>query len=645
MRFKGATGGGLAMVFAVSVAAAHAHATTTTPSIDELNSLSIEQLGDIQVTSVTKTAEPIRQAPAAIFVITHDDILRSGATSVPEMLRLAPNLQVEQTSASKYVITARGLNGNTADQNFTNKLLVLIDGRSVYTPLYSGVYWDMQDVLPDNIDRIEVISGPGATLWGANAVNGVINIITRRAEETQGAQVDIGGGNLQRSASLQYGGKIGGDISYRVYAKTFYGADTVTEANTNANDHWTKPQGGFRLDWTPSKADSFTVQGDGYEGPQAELGAPDEIITGANVSGRWNHAWQNGSALQVQAYWDRTARETQADGGSFRLDSYDLDVQHSFALGRRNEFVWGGGVRISQFRIDGSSALFFSPPNRTLNLSNLFAQDTLSVTKTVHLILGLKVEQDPYSKAVLLPNVRLSWTPSDTVMLWTAASQAVRSPTPFDRDVVEKSGGTVLLAGDAAFKPERLTAFEAGARAQPFDNVSFSASAYYNVYDALKTIELTPITLLPLTWGNKMEGYTYGLEAWGEIKLAAWWRLSPGINLISEHLTFSQGATAAALVGVEQAGDDPQTQASLKSSMDIGRNVALDANLRYASDLPNPKLPAYTELNLRLGWNVNEHLILSLSGFNLLHARHQELPGTEANAVPRSVFAEMRVRF
>ena len=502
----------------------------------------------------------------------------------------------------------------------------------------------MQDVLPDNIDRIEVVSGPGATLWGANAVNGVINIITRKAGETQGALVDIGGGNLQRGASLQYGGKIAGDLSYRVYAKTFYDSDTVTAANANANDHWTKPQGGFRLDWTPSKADSFTVQGDGYEGPQAELGAPDEIITGANVSGRWNHAWQNGSALQVQAYWDRTARETQANGGSFRLDSYDLDVQHSFALGRRNEFVWGGGMRLSQFRIDGTSALLFSPPNRTLNLSNLFAQDTVSVTKTLHLILGLKVEQDPYSKAVLLPNVRLSWTPSDTVMLWTAASQAVRSPTPFDRDVVEKSGPTVLLKGDSGFKPERLTAFEAGARAQPFANVSFSASAYYNIYDDLKSIELTPVTLFPLTWGNGIEGYTYGLEAWGEIKLAPWWRLSPGINLISEHLTFAKGDPGA-LIGILQVADDPQTQASLKSSMDIGHNLALDADLRYASDLPNPKLPAYTELNLRLGWNVNEHLILSLSGFNLLHARHQELPGSEANAVPRSVFAEMRVRF
>jgi iron complex outermembrane receptor protein len=632
------------MVFAASIVAAHAHATTTTPSIDDLNNLSIEQLGDIQVTSVTKTAEPIRQAPAAIYVITHDDITRSGATSVPEMLRLAPNLQVEQTSASKYVITARGLNGNSADQNFTNKLLVLIDGRSVYTPLYSGVYWDMQDVLPDNIDRIEVISGPGATLWGANAVNGVINIITRKAGETQGALVDIGGGNLQRSASLQYGGKIGGDISYRVYAKTFYDADTVTAANTNASDHWSKPQAGFRLDWTPSKADSFTVQGDGYQGPQAELGAPDEVITGADVSGRWNHAWQNGSALQVQAYWDRTARETQANGGSFRLDSYDLDVQHSFAIGQRNDFVWGGGVRISQFRIDGTSSLFFSPPNRALNLSNLFAQDTLAVTKTVHLILGLKVEQDPYAKAVLLPNVRLSWTPNDDFMLWTAASQAVRSPTPFDRDVIEKSGSTVLLMGDSTFKPERLSAFEAGARAQPFANVSFSASAYYNIYDDLKSIEFTPVTLFPLTWGNGIEGYTYGLEAWGEIKLTPWWRLSPGINLISEHLTFDKGDPGA-LIGILQVGDDPQTQASLKSSMDIAHNVALDADLRYASALPDPSLPAYTELNMRIGWTVTPRLVLSLSGFNLLHARHLELPGSEANAVPRSVFAEMRVRF
>ena len=632
------------MICVTWIMAAPAHAITTTPTIDELSNLSIEELGDIQVTSVAKLAEPVREAPAAIYVITHDDIIRSGATSVPEMLRLAPNLQVQQSGASKYVITARGLSGAVADQTFTNKLLVLIDGRSVYTPLYSGVYWDMQDVLPENIDRIEVISGPGATLWGANAVNGVINIITRKSSDTQGGLLDIGAGNLERSYSLQYGGRVASDLSYRVYAKTFYDSPTVTAAGTGANDGWTKPQAGFRLDWTPSAANTVTVQGDGFQGSESQLGAADESIVGANLSARWNHAWQDGSALQVQAYFDREGRETQAGGGSFVLNTFNLDVQHSFALGDRNEFVWGGGVRSTLEKIDGTASLLFRPSDRSLNLADLFGQDTVSLSSKTKLVLGLKLEDDPYSGPALLPNGRLSWTPNNAIMLWTAVSQAIRSPTPFDTDVIEKSGGAVLLTGDAAFKPEKLTAFELGARAQPSANVSFSASAYYNVYDNLKSIELTPVTLFPLSWGNGIKGYTYGLEAWGEIKVAPWWRLSPGFNLISEHLTFASGSTGS-LLGVAQVGDDPQGQASLKSSMDLGRNVALDADLRYAGALPDPKLPAYTELNLRLGWNLSRRLQLSLSGFNLLHAYHQELPAAEANAVPRSFYAEMRLRF
>ncbi len=521
---------------------------------------------------------------------------------------------------------------------------MLIDRRSVYTPLYSGVYWDMQDVLAEDVDRIEVISGPGATLWGANAVNGVINIITRSASETQGAVLTVGGGNQQRGASVQYGGKIGDSLAYRAYAKTFYANDTLTAANAGAGDHWTKPQIGLRMDWTPSKADTVTLQADGYQGPQAQLGAPDEVITRANVSGRWTHNWSNGSALQIQSYFDRTARETQQDGGSFMVNTYDFDAQHSFTLAGRHEIVWGGGVRVSDFRIDGTTSLFFRPRNRVLTLGNLFVQDTIALTSKLRLTVGIKGENDPYSGVVLLPNLRLAFTPSNAWTLWAAASQAVRAPTPFDRDVVERSGGVTLLRGDPDFRTEKLTAYELGVHSQPAANISFSASAYYNLYDDLKSIELTPVVFFPLTWGNNIEGYTYGLEAWSDIKVASWWRLSPGFSLISEHLTFSPGATGAA-VGVLQVANDPQEQATLKSSIDIGKDVSFDAALRYAGALPNPKLPAYTELNLRVGWNVTRHIQLAISGYNLLHAQHQELPAPTANAIPRSVYAEARLRF
>ncbi len=274
-----------------------------TPSrVEDLRDLSIDQLSQVQVTSVSKSPEALSDAASAIYVITHDDIVRSGSISIPEILRLAPNLDVVQTSASSYIITARGFSGNISDQNFTNKLLVLIDGRSVYTPLFSGVYWDMQDVTVEDIDRIEVISGPGATLWGANAVNGVINIVTRKSSQTQGGVIDLAAGSLGSSLTVQYGGRIGDDLTYRVYAKTFNDYDTLTATGRRAGDAWSKPQGGFRLDWTPTTADTVTLQGDGYKGAENQPGQPNQDIAGGDVLGRWNHVFTNGSDLQVQAY-------------------------------------------------------------------------------------------------------------------------------------------------------------------------------------------------------------------------------------------------------------------------------------------------------------------------------------------------------
>ncbi|WP_162136384.1 TonB-dependent receptor plug domain-containing protein, partial [Caulobacter sp. AP07] len=299
--------------------------------------LSIEELGEIQVTSVSKRAEPVREAPSAIYVITHDDIVRSGARTVPEMLRLAPNLQVQQFSASRYIITARGFNGNEAAQNRTNKLLVLIDGRSVYTPLYSGVYWDMQDVLPADIDRIEVVSGPGATLWGANAVNGVINITTRKSGDSQGGFLEAGGGSRERSISLRYGGRLGENLTYRVYVRDLKADSMGTIAADGSADHdLSRTQGGFRLDWTPASGSALTLLGDVYDGES------DNGLAGRNLLARWTRLGDGGAELQVQAYYDRAVRR-----GVFKVDTYDVDVRHSFDLGARQAVVWGGGFRHS----------------------------------------------------------------------------------------------------------------------------------------------------------------------------------------------------------------------------------------------------------------------------------------------------------
>jgi iron complex outermembrane recepter protein len=610
---------------------------------NDINQMSIEQLANVAITSVSKTAEPLSDAASAVYVISHDDVIRSGATSLPEMLRLAPNLEVMQTSPSNYVITARGFNGNAADQNFSDKLLVLIDGRSVYSPLYSGVYWDMQDVLPEDVERIEVISGPAGALWGANAVNGVINIVTRKASDTQGGYLDLGVGDEESSVAAQYGGKFDDDVAYRVYAKDFYQRALDSSPGVSAHDGWAKPQAGFRLDWTP-ESDTVTLEGDLYGGAEAQLGAPNQVIGGGNITASWQHPLEENSNLQVLTYYDETERSTE-NGGGFILNTYDFEVQHNFSLGGWNNIVWGAGERIDQYRItddiSSASSLLFIPPARTLNLADIFAQDRIPITGKVELTLGLKLEDDPYSGWSPMPNARLGWKVTDTDLLWMAVSRAIRSPTPFDVDVSEKLGSATFLTGNPDFLPEEVTAYEAGYRGQISSPLSFSLSLFDNVYDHLKSIALNSNPAIPLEWGNTIEGHVYGLESWATYQAADWWRLSAGFNLQHENLVFAPGAVQ--VLGVSQEGDDPHHQASLRSSMDLMDRVTFDADFRDVGALPDPKVPEYVELNARLAWHATDRLDVSLSGFNLLHGQHVEyLPGDE---IRRNFFLETRWRF
>ena len=440
-------------------------------SVEALRGLSIEQLADVEVTSVSRTAQALVDAPAAIYVITHEDIVRSGASRLPDILRLAPNLEVFQTGANRFVITARGFGGADADQSYANKLLVMIDGRSVYAPLFSGVYWDMQDVPPDSIERIEVISGPGAAMWGANAVNGVINIITRPAADTGGGVIDADIGDHERGIGLQYGGRIGSTLAYRLYGRDYRYADSVGPAGERVHDHGSAPQAGGRLDWTPGPADRLTVQGDVYRGVEVQPGASDETISGANVLSRWAHTFAGGATLQTQAYWDRTSRASEG-GGSFRVDTFDLDVQSTFALGPLNQVVAGAGARRSNYDIRGTSSLFFSPPKGDLDLINGFVQDSFYLSDALTLVGGVKLEGDPYSGLSVLPSLRVSWRADPALMVWGAMSRAVRAPTPFDTDVVEKVGPLVFLTGAPRFRTETLTAYEAGTRLRPSPRLS-----------------------------------------------------------------------------------------------------------------------------------------------------------------------------
>ncbi len=505
--------------------------TSAAAQIEALADLSLEQLGNLEVTSVSKSAEALRGAPSSIYVITHDEILRSGATSIPEALRLAPNLQITQYSSSNYVAGARGFGGAQDAQNFSNKLLVLIDGRSVYTPLYSGVYFDMQDVLMEDIDRIEVISGPGATLWGANAMNGVINIITRPADLTTGGAAAASGGNVERNVSARFGSKASPELAYRVYGKAFEREAMDLESGASARDDWRKIQGGFRVDWTGAH-DNITTQGDIYRGEIEQPAVRDVDLKGANVLARWQHRTAR-SDLQVQAYHDRTERAQPIDGAAFVLRTYDIELQQRIDAGRRHRIVWGAGSRWHDYEIEGSQSLLFEPAGRSISLANVFVQDTIALTGRLDLTLGWKFEDAPFSGWESLPDLRLAWRLSDDNLLWAAASRAIRAPTPFDRDVIERDGGMTFLVGNTSFRPERVDAYQLGYRGQPLADLALSVSTFYNVHDDLRTVEWgPPPTLLPLTWGNNMEGETYGVEAWAKWQVSEWWRLSPGVRNI-----------------------------------------------------------------------------------------------------------------
>jgi iron complex outermembrane receptor protein len=612
--------------------------TSDAQSIEDLRSLSIEELANIEITSVSKSTQRLSDAAAAIYVISHDDIIRSGVSTIPEMLRLAPNLQIAQLNATTYAISARGFNvGNNA--SMSDKLLVLIDGRTVYTPLFAGVYWDMQGVLPENIERIEVISGPGATLYGANAVNGVINIITRNSDATQGGVADVGAGNIQRGGSLQYGGRLSDNLTYRVYGEHNQFSPNKLMNGLDANDAWSKPQGGFRIDWSPPK-ELVTLQGDVFQASER----PGSSIAGRDLVANWQHQLDGGSSLQAQAYYDVAKRFSDNDGGGFTVSTYDLSAQHRFAVGGWNDIVWGAGDRVVSYEIENTPTLLFVPAGRTLNLANAFMQDTMTLSDTVKLTVGMKLEDEPYTGLEPLPSARVSWKAADNALLWSAISRAVRAPTPVDRDIIERIGTTDIIHQSFNFRSESLTAYELGTRIQAARRLSFSVSGYYNVYDDLRSIETSPGTVLPFRWGNQMKGLVYGLEAWGDYRVVDWWRLGVGFNVLHEHFRPKPGSTDVG--GVSFVADDPNHQASLRSSIDIGSNVTWDAFARYVGKLHNPAVPEYAELNMRLGWKISPALEISLSGFNLLHAHHVEFaePGI-SDEVPRSFFVETRFRF
>jgi iron complex outermembrane receptor protein len=628
-------------VAAVAAAPAAVRAAVETPSVEELRSLSIEELANVEITSVSRRPESLSQAPAAIYVITAEEIRRSGAVSLPEALRLAPNLEVARRNAQTYAISARGFNSLEA----SNKLLVLIDGRSIYSPLFSGVYWDQQQVMLADVERIEVISGPGGTLYGANAVNGVINVITKSARDTQGGLADLRAGPVDQLGAVRYGGAIGENGAYRAYAMGFGRGHSDLPGGVDARDGFHGKQTGFRTDWSAGKA-GFTVQGDLYDhstdsGGELFNNTPGGgQIFGGNLLGRWTQQLGGGSAFELQSYISRDLRfaplVTEVD------DTFDVQAQHTFGLGERHEIVWGLGHRINRDKFINNANIFvFEPPIRTYHLSNVFLQDTYAVADNLKLTLGTKFEYNTFSGFEYLPSVRLAWQISDAHLLWSAVSRAVRTPSPLDRELVAPG----IFAGGPDFRSEKLIAYEVGYRGRPSTDLTFSVSLYYNQYDDIRTTQLSPTGGLPLSFGNGLEGEGYGVEAWGEYRALPWWRLSPGVNVLHKNLGLKPGATDVS--NRQSTGNDPAYQLSLRSTMDLPGGLELDLGVRAVDDLPNPAVPGYVAVDARLGWHVTDRIELSLSAFNLLDSRHAETGAASGppRELRRTVYVGLRTSF
>jgi iron complex outermembrane receptor protein len=615
----------------------------SSPSAEALKKLSIEQLMNLQVTSVSKRPERLAQTASAIQVITQEDIRGSGAASLPEVLRLATNLQVAQVDSRQWAISARGFNSTTA-----NKLLVLIDGRTVYTPLFSGVFWDVQEVPLADIDRIEVISGPGATLWGANAVNGVINVITKDTKDTKGLLLSGGGGTEQRGfGTVRYGAALGSTVRARIYGRGFDREATALASGQGASDHWDLWQGGFRMDWDPSPGNQVTLDGGLYDG---RIGQPspatDIAVSGGHVMAKWSHTISEGSSLAAHLYYDRTHRDIPSLFGE-DLDTYDVDLQHATRLGGRHDVVWGLGYRLINDRVVNGASLAFLPAQVARQWFTGFVQDEIAlVPDRVHVALGTKVEHNDYVGFEIQPSGRVNWRLSSSGTLWAAVSRALRTPSRIDRELFARLSPTSFLAGGPDFHSEEELAYELGYRYQQ-GSLAVSVATFYSRYHGLRSIEqLHPPAADTLVIGNGQDGESFGAEATAEYWLTNRWRVRAGYTELRVHVWPNPGSTDQSRGGTESQA--PDREFLLQSSADLPGHLRLDAGLRAIDDITKQGVPAYAELNAKLSWQPVSKLDLSLVGQNLLHRRHQEFgaPASPSRRdIERGVYGMVEWRF
>jgi iron complex outermembrane receptor protein len=603
-----------------------------------LKSLSVDDLVNLEVTSVSRRGERIFDAAASIYVISAEDIRRSGVTTLPEALRLAPNLNVARLDPVEFAISARGFNNAVG-----NKLLVLIDGRTVYTPLFSGVFWDQQDIPLDDIERIEVISGPGATLWGANAVNGVINVITKPSTETQGGLLSTSVGSTDRDVVMRWGDTIK-SASYRAYAK-FSGWDRMNRANgTTGLNEWSRGQVGGRADWGGARS-TLTVQGDAYTGASEDRGhlgtfaIPRIEVGGANVLTRWARQLAGDSSMQVQAYFDHATRD---DFVLFRPEAnlFDVEFQHSMPV-QRHRVLWGGGYRRSQDEIGAAIASRFIPDSRALNWENVFVHGELRLTERVGATLGTKLENNDYTGLEHLPSVRLTWRALESYFLWSGYSRAVRAPARYDREVFFPMEPPFLVIGGPNFQSEVADVLEVGHRGQPTQTVGYSITGFAHVWDKLRSG-----TAVPVQMENKIEGTVYGVEMWGTYQPLPFWTWSAGASFLSERLRLEPGSGDPVGVNNPTLRNDPDYLWMLRSGLDLPANFEADVSVRAVAALPSPVVPAYTEMDVRLGWRPLQKIQLAINGRDLLHDTHPEFGDIATRSqIRRRVSCEMRWLF
>src|SRR2546426_5466226 len=627
----------LLVVLAVS---AHPARAQQRDSVEALKRLTLDQLMNIEVMSVSLRPKRLLETPSGIQVITQDDIRASGATSLPEALRLASNLEVAQVDARQWAISARGFNSTTA-----NKLLVLIDGRTVYTPLFSGVFWDVQDVLLSDVDRIEVISGPGATLWGANAVNGVINVITTDAKAPGGLLVAGGGGpGLRGKGSARYGGALGAHGNYRIYGKAFSRDPTLLPNGQAAPDGWHMGQGGFRLDWDTPDSNRLSLHGDWYDGRIAQASPGHIAVSGGNVMAKWAHPFSAKSDLTVQAYYERTHRDIPGTFGE-DLDIYDIDVQQRAAVHARHNVVWGVGYRLINDRVVNDTTLAFLPPHVARQWFTAFAQDEIALASDrLHVTLGTKIEHNDYTGVEIQPSGRVNWTISPSRMLWAAVSRAVRTPSRIDRELYAPGQPPYVLAGGPGFRSEKELAYELGYRHQQGALVLAFAS-FYSRYHGLRSLQqVNPPNPTPIVIANGQDGESYGGEATASYRITDDWQVRAGYTELRVHIWPNPGSTDMSRGATESR--TPNRQLSLRSSLRLGAQWILDGGFRYLGAIANQQLPAYTELDARVGWQPVAALELSLAGRNLLHQHHAEFgTPTARRGIERGVYGMAQWHF